>query len=136
MDPFLRKMKLKLANRKNSEDMRKSNRGVATTAPVSRRGSCAVTETEKDVLLGRGREYRTHPGNRFLDRLVQQELPWYVQEQSRFKKTCIIVGIAQRIKDNGGRFLRMDKMTGEWSLVEDTEVHLVVCARLRKAKRK
>ena len=114
---------------------------TATTTTTSR-GShrlalvvVCVLPTPKDVLFGRGREYQSHGGNIVLEGLIQQHLPRYMEASTVFQKTCIVMGISQGVKRQGGRFLRTDKVTDEWSLVEETQVHGMIAARIRKAKK-
>ena len=61
--------------------------------------------TDRDVLLGRGIPYQTHPGNMILAKLVETKVKDY-SNSWKVDKTAITWGIVNQMKDEfGGRFL-------------------------------
>ena len=58
-----------------------------------------------DVLFGRGKSSRTHPGNQTFHNLIETYSQEY-EKETRFGKTIIAGTITQLIQKNGGRFLR------------------------------
>ena len=131
MDRFL-----KLIERRRSQDKQvdggsicTKNDTIITTSEIDN----IVVPTEKDVLFGRGREFQSHQGNLVLERVIERHAMEYSCASTSFSKTCIVAGIVQRVKDDGGRFIRSDKVTKGWSIVDDSEAHVLVGARCRKA---
>ena len=106
---------------------------ASSTSSGSDPNALPITPKAKDVLFGRGRQYHDHPGNIVLDRLILAEIPRHSQASSSFTKTCIVVGIIQRIHDLGGRFLRINVSTKEWSVVNDGYVRMSIGSRFRYA---
>ena len=75
--------------------------------------------TSKDVLLGRGSPYQTHPGNIRLGKIIETRQDEF-NKAPRFQKTVItweIVKVIQR--DIGGRFLERDEVTDTWKVCSD-----------------
>jgi len=73
---------------------------------------------ETDVLFGRGRHHRDHPGNVKMQLLVDIHRDAYYKAD-RDGKTSITTSIVRIIKAGGGRFIKRDKDQNRWEEVED-----------------
>jgi hypothetical protein len=65
------------------------------------------TPGQKDVLLGRGKLYYCHPGNRRLKRIVSQQIELY-EEAGYAEKYKVSAEVVKLIQSESGRFLRED----------------------------
>ena len=104
---------------------------------VFKKKTCAVVESPKtnDVLLGRGKQYLSHPGNMYLDQLVDQYRGRYFDTNtSHFEKTAIIQMTVQLIHDKKGRFLERNNKAAPnvWIEVSDDTAWAKVSRRFRK----
>lgn len=81
--------------------------------------SCSNTERENlikmpgpdDILMGRGRPYHVHIGNRKMVQLVEKHRKRY-DDTPRHKRRAVGEAVVDEILKNGGRFL---KKVGEWT---------------------
>ena len=90
---------------------------------------------EADVLFGRGRCRKHHPGNKLMHELVNGNRREY-QSLGRDEKTDLTWVVLRKIQETGGRFLR--KQDGKWFVVEDEVArqkvsHLMRDRRLARA---
>ena len=69
--------------------------------------------TDHDVLLGRGKPFQNHPGNRKMLGLVDQYRERY-QRAERKEKHDIVEEVMELISSNGGRFLRHVDYENQW----------------------
>jgi len=88
---------------------------------------------ERDVLYGRGRLHREHPGNTHLRHLCDAYRTSYDQAD-RENKTRISQTIVNRTKTMGGRFLRYDKAQRLWFPVSGEEARLKVGHMIRDGR--
>ena len=95
--------------------------------------------TEKDVLLGRGVPYQTHPGNVLMQRLVEGKNEEF-KAARKFEKTTIAWSIVRTIQlEFGGRFLERcddDEIYGttagaSWKVCSDEDARLKVSVGFR-----
>jgi len=92
---------------------------TATTSTSSTSSKMAITQPCKhDVLFGRGKSQRDHPGNRLLRELCAVNRAVY-DVADRDDKTDITRTLVEKIKGEGGHFLKYDKNTKVWILVTD-----------------
>jgi hypothetical protein len=87
-----------------------------------------------DVLLGRGRWYASHAGNRRLQIFINMFLERYQTSQSRPEKTHITNEILHMIKTCGkqpGRFLKFEEDISGWVEVNDEVARLKISQAMR-----
>ena len=85
---------------------------------------------EADTLCGRGARTNKHPGNKVYLKLVEDMKPVYRQADDSDKRS-IIFGILNTIKDQGGRFLELDKETSRWYVIHEKTAYTKVGQALR-----
>jgi len=92
---------------------------------------------DKDILAGRGGLANKHPGNRIFRRLVAHNKSLY-QERLRAKvqPDLIIQSILQALQDNGVRFLKHDKNTGQWNELSTQEAWSKTSQALRELEKR
>ena len=96
------------------------------------------TPSPNDILLGRGRPFQSHPGNKKMLRLVKERKKEY-QQLSRDKKRPLVKEIIRFLSLDGGRFLkRLEDHTGKscWEEVSHDIAFEKVCHALRTKYRK
>ena len=85
-----------------------------------------------DVLLGKGKQYQSHPGNISLTKMVESHKAEYVHAQSQIEKTCIIQLIVKLVQERRGRFLQRDNKKQYWVELPTEEAWTRVGRRFRK----
>lgn len=78
--------------------------------------------TEIDVIIGRGKQARTHSGNQRLRMLIEFMIPEYSAASSnKDEKSYIIKEIVTQIRKSSpdGGFVKFDKSKGRWFEVGD-----------------
>lgn len=88
------------------------------------RPACPNAPDQLDVICGRGKPTHCHPGNQFLNALIQSYLAGYTKAPSKKGKSMIVSNIINRIHSRGGHFVKFcsrqpDNKNGE----EGTEDH-------------
>ena len=112
--------------------------------PPSHSHSCGTSEkgeervvvvipTTMDVLLGRGARVNSHQGNESLHRMVEKVLSQY-EVGARTFKTWLTNSIVEKVKEQGGRFIKQDSSEGVWLVVDDDTARLKV-SHLFRARR-
>jgi hypothetical protein len=89
----------------------KSNNMKARLLPEDYRPSSST------VIIGRGKKIKAHQGNRRLCDIVRSELPRYSTAGCKIKKSTVLVGIVERVRDtNEDRvgFVKQEPATGRW----------------------
>jgi len=90
--------------------------------------------TRNDILMGRGRPYQEHHGNRRLNNLIEANWADY-EHGDRQQKMALFNRIVQELKDCGTRFLCKRKKTkdddSEWELVDDVKARQKVSHTFR-----
>jgi hypothetical protein len=97
-----------------------------------------VDPMPSDVMLGRGRAFLHHPGNRRLNAVVKMNMQRYLKATNRNEKTWIteeIVQIIQKCGSPPGRFLRYKPKAGGWYEVDDEEARVKVSHTVRYRRR-
>lgn len=87
-----------------------------------------------DVLLGRGRWYASHAGNRRLQIFINMHLERYQVTQSRPEKTHITNEILHMVKTCGkqpGRFLKFEDEIKGWAEASDEVARLKISQAMR-----
>jgi hypothetical protein len=118
--------------------------GVVTPTPIddSRRSihHVPVKETSyrdlspasSDVLFGRGKMVKDHPGNIYLRRLAEERMSRY-ERASKWEKTVIASEIIAIIQERHGRFLKMEH--GSWGQVDGEAAREKVSHAFRSRRR-
>lgn len=86
-----------------------------------------------DVMLGRGRPFNIHPGNRFLHEIVESQFEEYDCAE-RSKKTRLAKSIVATISKDSGRFLKQHDESGMWVEVSETEARQKVNHSFRRKR--
>lgn len=115
-------------------DVTSRTSGTKEVAPASARTSIE-TPRQFDVLCGRGKKYRYHPGNRRMKELVSLYREAYVTG-NRSTKSNISSDIVQIIKSGSraGSFLRQEDETGGWIEVSDEEARKKIGHAIRDSR--
>ena len=85
---------------------------------------------DRDVLFARGGLTNHHPGNKRLRELVKQFKMKYDKSNKRVK-TEISQYIVDKIRNEGGRFLKRDEKTNLWNVVQNNEARRKASQSLR-----
>ena len=105
---------------------------VPPTAPMNRTEATGFKEC--DVICGRDKLCCSHVGNKRFRQLVMKHREQYQMATSRDIKAQITFQIIAYVKQQGGRFLKQDGITGVWQTVADAYAHEKVSHALRSAK--
>jgi len=129
----------------NNPDPNDSNSTSGTISPLSSSASASSSSSPatvpdidyidiprlQDVLLGRGKPYRSYPGNCKLRAIVTRVQDEY-DRVNKSSKTLLAMGIVMEIKESGGRFLsRADDENMGWVLVGDEAARTKVAQSFR-----
>lgn len=75
-----------------------------------------VVASNLDVLFGRGKKYREHPGNILMVDVLDRYIPEY-QEAGIKEKSLIIAKVTRVVVNGGARFLKLDDVV--WKEVDE-----------------
>ena len=78
-------------------------------------------------ICGRGKSNFDHIGNRRLRVLIACDLPAYMQVNRRATRSKILQKIVHTVQDAGGRFVRYERKTNRWSVMDDAGSVRKVC---------
>ena len=107
--------------------------GRSTQQSLVAKSLVVVIPTTIDVLLGRGARVNAHQGNESLHRMVEKVLSQY-EVGARTFKTWLTNSIVEKVKEQGGRFIKQDSSEGVWLVVDDDTARLKV-SHLFRARR-
>jgi len=82
--------------------------GLVAPSPTGR-----IQPTDADVLCGRGKGIRKHPGNEFYNRLLRENYDEY-KSAPKGTKVSIVKKILTLVKDQQGRFLERNQKAGRY----------------------
>ena len=104
-----------------------SNRDASLFTPLTIR--------EYDILFGRGKTHRRHPGNMRLQLISDLYRDTYINSD-REEKTAITKNMVQILKSGSkaGRFLKLDPVLGQWVEVSDEVARAKVGHAIRDGK--
>lgn len=83
------------------------------TAPSESKNETIAVPTDHDVLCGRGKGPRMHPGNAFYYRLLRETYPEYKSARTGVK-ALLIKKIVSLVREQNGRFLERQKVGNTW----------------------
>ena len=69
-----------------------------------------IIVSSNDILMGRGRRSQYHVGNMWLNQKLIENLEEYDASANRREKKKIVLEIFEKVKSNGGRFLKLSKL--------------------------
>lgn len=107
-----RMMAAELDTRKTREDEQRRSQEEAEAS-----GTKIAYPNKNDMLVGRGRPYRDHPGGRMLAAMAAECVEEYRSTERRAEKTQISMDLVERIKAKQGRFLQ--RTPSGWEVVDD-----------------
>jgi hypothetical protein len=87
----------------------------------------------KDVLFGRGKTNHQHGGNVLMRNIIAEYIPEY-QSTTKADKWRIPLKVLERIKQEGGRFLKRDTEHGWWFQVSDEEAQEKISMSFRTGR--
>lgn len=86
-----------------------------------------------DVLLGRGKPFNSHPGNKQLHEIVASFYKKY-NGLLRAEKTKLAEEIVFMVRGYGGNFLKQDEKSGMWVAVSNLEARNKVAHGFRRKR--
>jgi hypothetical protein len=81
-------------------------------------GATVEEPTDLDILLGRGRVFREHPGNVRFHHVIELHMERYERSNKNLKQV-LTDEIVERIKATGSRFLKKNQRGGKWEVASD-----------------
>ena len=78
-------------------------------------------------ICGRGKSNFDHTGNRRLRVLIACDLPAYMQQNRWAKRSKILNHIVEKVHDAGGRFVRHDRKSCNWYIIDHASSVRKVC---------
>ena len=96
------------------------------------RDQTIISPKPDDVLLGKGKQFQSHPGNLYLTELVEKHRVGYTNSQTQIEKTCIIQLIVKLVQERNGRFLQRDNKKQIWVELPTQAAWTRVGRRFRK----
>jgi hypothetical protein len=81
-------------------------------------GAIVEEPTDLDILLGRGRVFREHPGNVRFHHVIELHMERYERSNKNLKQV-LADEIVERIKATGSRFLKKNQRGGKWEVASD-----------------
>lgn len=113
-------------------DTDRHDRTIEPTVTARVSSALISRPTENDILLGRGKGFLHHIGNKRLRALAKLLHDSYVNAESRAFKTKWSGWVVRQIKLLGGRFLRRDVVTRKmWEEIDDEEARSKVGHAIR-----
>ena len=92
--------------------------------------------TENEVILGRGKQIASHPGNILFKEIVLSHLQEYSAAQTKALKSSILSHIVNKIRNNSihkAGFVKQDSETGRWNIAEDSAARIATAQIFRDA---
>lgn len=92
--------------------------------------------TEKEVILGRGKQIASHPGNKQYKEIVLSHIKEYSAAQTKALKSSILSHIVNKIRSNSAYqagFVKQDGTTGRWTIAEDSAARIATAQIFRDA---
>merc|ERR1719162_987224 len=87
----------------------------------------------EDVICSWARQNHKHPGNQAFRKLVEEYAPQYMEAKTKHQKSDTIETLIQKVRTNGGSFLRKDPVHNHWFHVDEIKARDKVCHAIRKA---
>merc|ERR1712238_518660 len=105
--------------------------------PVVQRPQMVASPGETDVVFGAGpgTEALKHPGNQVYRSLVSCNTRRYRSCTSKEKKLRICQSVVSAIKGQEGRFLKLNRLAGSWSIIPDSKTIELTAAILQRVDR-
>ncbi len=94
-----------------SDDTRTSTASIVAPSPRSNCSS-TIVPTDQDVLCGRGKGIRKHPGNELYNKLLRDNYDEY-KAAPKGSKVSIVKKIVSLVRERG-RFLERSTQNGKW----------------------
>ncbi|CAB9514048.1 Nitrilase family, member 2 [Seminavis robusta] len=92
--------------------------------------------TENEVILGRGKQVATHPGNKRFKEVVLSHIKEYSAAQTKALKSNILSHIVSKIRGKSSfqaGFVKQDNSTGRWMVAEDSAARIATAQIFRDA---
>lgn len=79
--------------------------------------------TDKDILCGRNKAFRNHPGNVFFLTMIKSNLQRYADSPTRYLKGNVVAELQEKLFEAGARFVKQDKATNRWYQMDKNSGH-------------
>jgi hypothetical protein len=73
-----------------------------------------VVPGDQDILCGRAQSFFNHPGNVRFREIVARHMSEYACAETKGAKTSVVREVVRKIWSEGGKFLKLDKVTNRW----------------------
>jgi hypothetical protein len=97
---------------------------LAPTAPSCTSTSVAESSAvlkDSDIVCGKSTLTHSHPGNKRYNKLIEAHAKQYRGSSKRDLKSMVTTFIISQVENVGGRFLSLDKATGQWKEVRTSD---------------
>lgn len=91
---------------------------------------------DNEVILGRGKQIASHPGNVRFKEIVLSHIQEYSAAQTKALKSSILTHIVNKIRNNSPHqagFVKQDSETGRWCIAEDSAARIASAQIFRDA---
>lgn len=89
---------------------------------------------KSDILCGRGKSIRNHPGNIIYRKAIDDNCKHYQSLQKKHDKGVFTKNVIKTAWEKDARFIKKNKATGVWELLEYEEVYEKVSHALRSTE--
>ena len=113
-----------------------STAAIHDDLPSSRFLPESFEPNENEVILGRGKQIASHPGNMRFKEIVLSHIQEYSAAQTKALKSSILSHIVNKIRNNSpfkAGFVKQDNETGRWSIAEDSAARIASAQIFRDA---
>lgn len=104
---------------------------VLSSSPLLQLSAPLENVQPNDVVIGRGRRIKEHPGNLRFQNIIKENLNGYANALTKTKKSLIILKILNIIKeDESANFVKLDN-NGTPFVVEESQARITIAQALR-----
>jgi hypothetical protein len=107
---------------------------VVPPSSSNEEGRIRAKPADLDILCGRGGRSNHHVGNKRYRQVVGEMKASYRTVGSKSAKTDLSRAIVEHVQSYGGRFVKLDKATGKYVMLTQSEARKKTSQALREAK--
>jgi hypothetical protein len=120
---------------------RRSSNSTSSCPIVEQDGGARVlpesfAPTESEVILGRGKQVTSHPGNMRYKEVVLSHIKEYSAAQTKALKSSILSQLVSNTRNSSAflaGFVKQDSSTGRWTVAEDSAARIATAQIFRDA---